>query len=257
MIQGLRSAIFKVNDLEEAKRWYTQLLGFGPYFDEPFYVGYNVGGFELGLDPDGEGVTVGNNVNVYWGVSDAAAKVEELRSAGIEIDSEPQDVGGGPGHEDDFRRSARVEVGNGECAVNPVEDVERRTKRVVCPARRHVEPVPREHDQIVAIVAGMISEEPVCPPFTEKTIVALAAVDGIVAVILTRCRCHVSAITVERVITLIAVNLVCACSAKEKVVAVAVLSRQATGAVVAMLLSFASVTCTMRFAGSCWPTMPV
>ena len=35
MIQGLRSAIFKVNDLEEAKRWYTQLLGFGPYFDEP------------------------------------------------------------------------------------------------------------------------------------------------------------------------------------------------------------------------------
>lgn len=95
MIQGLRTAIYKVSDLEEAKRWYTRVLGIEPYFDEPFYVGYNVGGYELGLDPDMEGVTPGNSVGVYWGVADIAAKMAELEAAGIDIHSRPQDVGGG------------------------------------------------------------------------------------------------------------------------------------------------------------------
>ena len=36
-----------------AKRWYTKVLGLTPYFDQPFYVGFNVGGYELGLLPDG------------------------------------------------------------------------------------------------------------------------------------------------------------------------------------------------------------
>ncbi|MDP3909203.1 MAG: hypothetical protein Q8Q14_02335 [Gemmatimonadales bacterium] len=30
-----------------------------PYFDEPFYVGFNVGGYELGLNPDIQGVPPG------------------------------------------------------------------------------------------------------------------------------------------------------------------------------------------------------
>ena len=29
-----------------------KFLGFPPYFDQPFYVGFNVGGYELGLSPD-------------------------------------------------------------------------------------------------------------------------------------------------------------------------------------------------------------
>ncbi len=35
----------------KAKQWYAELLGFPPYFDEPFYIGFNVKGFELGLQP--------------------------------------------------------------------------------------------------------------------------------------------------------------------------------------------------------------
>ena len=57
MLQGLRTAIYHVGDLEAAKRWYTDVLGVQPYFDEPFYVGFDVGGFELGLLPEEGGAS--------------------------------------------------------------------------------------------------------------------------------------------------------------------------------------------------------
>src|SRR5436853_7088766 len=56
MIQGLRTAIYPTPDLARGKEWYRQVLGRDPYFDEPFYVGFSAGGFELGLIPDGEPV---------------------------------------------------------------------------------------------------------------------------------------------------------------------------------------------------------
>ena len=49
MFLGLRTAIYHVADIGTAKSWYSSILGFGPYFDEPFYVGFNVSGYELGL----------------------------------------------------------------------------------------------------------------------------------------------------------------------------------------------------------------
>lgn len=55
MIQGLRTAIYFVEDIEKAKAWYTKILERPPYFDTAFYVGYNVEGFELGLHPAKEG----------------------------------------------------------------------------------------------------------------------------------------------------------------------------------------------------------
>lgn len=95
MIQGLRTAVYKVADLEKAKAWYSEMLGITPYFDEPFYVGYNIGGYELGLDPDLDGVSQGNSVGIYWGVDDAKARFAELKAKGAVVDSEPHDVGGG------------------------------------------------------------------------------------------------------------------------------------------------------------------
>ena len=41
---GLRTIIYPAPDLAEMKRWWTALLGQDPYFDQPFYVGYSVGG---------------------------------------------------------------------------------------------------------------------------------------------------------------------------------------------------------------------
>ena len=48
---GLRTTIYQVPDLAAAKAWYTKAFAKAPYFDEPFYVGFNIGGFELGLLP--------------------------------------------------------------------------------------------------------------------------------------------------------------------------------------------------------------
>jgi predicted enzyme related to lactoylglutathione lyase len=95
MIRGLRTVIYKVPDLDAAKAFYTRILGIEPYFAEPFYVGFQVGGFELGLDPDvGDAKTPGGVV-AYWGVSDAAEEYRRLVSLGAAPHMEVQDVGGG------------------------------------------------------------------------------------------------------------------------------------------------------------------
>ena len=49
---GLRTAIYKVDNLDEAKKWYTKAFETEPYFDEPFYVGFSIKGYELGLLPE-------------------------------------------------------------------------------------------------------------------------------------------------------------------------------------------------------------
>lgn len=95
MFQGLRTVIYHVDNLQQAKEWYSNALGIKPYFDEPFYVGFNVGGFELGLDPDMKGVSKGNNAVAYWGVSDAKAAYKRLQDLGAKKHSDPQEVGDG------------------------------------------------------------------------------------------------------------------------------------------------------------------
>ena len=58
-------------------------------------MGFNINGFELGLDPDATGVTPGNQSVAYWAVTDIAARVEQLLQAGATIIIHVQDVGGG------------------------------------------------------------------------------------------------------------------------------------------------------------------
>ncbi len=93
MFFGLRSAIYPVADLAAAKAWYTAVLGHVPYFDEPFYVGFDVGGFELGLLPDGSPATSG--AQPLWGVANAQETCDRLLALGAELLDAVQDVGGG------------------------------------------------------------------------------------------------------------------------------------------------------------------
>jgi predicted enzyme related to lactoylglutathione lyase len=95
VFQGLRTVIYAVADLDKAKEWYSQVLSRQPYFAEPFYVGFNVGGFELGLDPDTSSVKPGNNAVAYWGVPDAEAAYARLLGLGARENSPVRDVGGG------------------------------------------------------------------------------------------------------------------------------------------------------------------
>ena len=95
MLKGLRTVVYKVNDLDKAKQWYSDAFGIRPYFDEPFYVGFNVGGYELGLDPDMQGVKYGNGQSIYWGVEDCQKAFDQLITKGGTKVSAPKDVGGG------------------------------------------------------------------------------------------------------------------------------------------------------------------
>jgi predicted enzyme related to lactoylglutathione lyase len=93
MFLGLRTAIYPVNDLEKAKRWYAQALAIEPYFDQPFYVGFAVGGFELGLIPDGAASTHG--AQPLWGVASAETVLAHLLALGATALEPVTEVGDG------------------------------------------------------------------------------------------------------------------------------------------------------------------
>lgn len=93
MIKGLRTALYPAPDLAKAKAWYESVFQRKPYFDEPFYVGFEIGGFELGLVPD---APPGNSgPKALWGVDDIQQELQRLRAAGVTVAADIQDVGGG------------------------------------------------------------------------------------------------------------------------------------------------------------------
>jgi predicted enzyme related to lactoylglutathione lyase len=93
---GLRTVIYHVTDLDRAKQWYSATFGLAPYFDQPYYVGFNVGGFELGLDPDCSVQRPGaGGATAYWGVSNAADAVARFVGAGGTAHGAVRDVGDG------------------------------------------------------------------------------------------------------------------------------------------------------------------
>ena len=93
---GLRTTIYKVDNILKAKEWYNAVFAATPYFDEPFYVGYNIGGYELGLQPDKNSADLKTaNVLTYWGVDNVKATYDELLHSGATPFEEPMDVGDG------------------------------------------------------------------------------------------------------------------------------------------------------------------
>ena len=95
MFKKLRTVIYYVPDLQKAKEWYSKLTGLQPYFDEPFYVGFAFNGCELGLHPQDETVTIGNQTVSHWAVDGIENCVQKLIDNGATILHPVSDVGGG------------------------------------------------------------------------------------------------------------------------------------------------------------------
>ena len=93
MILGLATVVYQVRDLATAKEWYTNAFGVEPYFDEPYYVGFNIRGYELGLTPDGAGVGPGGSI-AYWRVPNIDRAVDDFLKAGATVVEPAQEVGG-------------------------------------------------------------------------------------------------------------------------------------------------------------------
>ena len=94
-ILGLRTCIYKVGDLQKAKAWYAKVFETEAYFDEPFYVGFNIGGYELGLLPE-ENPTIEKapSVLTYWGVEDIEKEYQKILDHGATEHEKPTNVGG-------------------------------------------------------------------------------------------------------------------------------------------------------------------
>ena len=96
MIHGLRLVMYHADDMQKAREWYTNVLGYGPYFDQPaHYIGFHVGGFELGLHPDASKATGAGGAYAYWGVKDCKAAYQHLLDLGAKPNTPVEDVGGG------------------------------------------------------------------------------------------------------------------------------------------------------------------
>lgn len=93
MILGLRSVIYPAPNLAAAKGWYSKVLDQAPYFDEPFYVGFSVGGFELGLVPDAQPGSTG--AQALWGVANIESAHARLLALGATALEPVTEVGGG------------------------------------------------------------------------------------------------------------------------------------------------------------------
>ena len=95
IVLGLRTTIYMVGDLKKAKTWYATAFQTQPYFDEPFYVGFNIGGYELGLLPEQNPTTKkADSVLSYWGVNDIEKEYKRFLNSGATEHEKPTNVGG-------------------------------------------------------------------------------------------------------------------------------------------------------------------
>ncbi|CAL2103380.1 Lactoylglutathione lyase [Tenacibaculum sp. 190130A14a] len=92
---GLRTTIYKVGNIAKATEWYTKAFEIQPYFNQPFYVGFNIGGYELGLQPEEQpNINKTESVITYWGVNDILKSYDRLIELGATAHEKPFNVGG-------------------------------------------------------------------------------------------------------------------------------------------------------------------
>src|ERR1700712_1837319 len=91
-LHGLRTVIYPVADLAAAKLWWSTLLAREPYFDQPFYVGFEVAGYELGLLPE---ASPADGALTYWGVESVPEAMEAAIAVGAVEHTAASDVGDG------------------------------------------------------------------------------------------------------------------------------------------------------------------
>ena len=94
MNEGIRTVIYPVKDIAQAKTLYSKLLDVEPSMDEAYYVGFRVGDQDIGLDPHGHNQGMTGPVG-YFHVSDIQQSLQSLLDAGAHVQQEVKDVGGG------------------------------------------------------------------------------------------------------------------------------------------------------------------
>ena len=94
MNQGIKTVIYPVGDISEAKTFFSRLLGVEPYMDEPYYVGFTIGDQDIGLDPNGHKQGLAGPLD-YYHVDDIKKSLQELLDAGAQAHQDIKNVGSG------------------------------------------------------------------------------------------------------------------------------------------------------------------
>lgn len=91
----LRSHIIQATDIKEVADWYEKVLEKKPYFEAECYIGFEAGGFELGVfQRKKDEISVWNNIEVYWGVEDINKEFQRLQDLWATPKESPVEVGG-------------------------------------------------------------------------------------------------------------------------------------------------------------------
>ena len=91
MNKGIKTVIYPVKDVTQAKTLFQKLLGVEPYADQPYYVGFKIGDQDIGLIPNGHSA----GMTAFYHVDDIKSNLQTLLDAGAEIIQDLKDVGGG------------------------------------------------------------------------------------------------------------------------------------------------------------------
>src|SRR6266508_3945028 len=89
MNQGIKTVVYPVTDLAQAKATFQTFLGVEPYADSPYYVGFKFGDLDIGLDPNGHKA----GMTAYYDVDDIKQSLQSLLDAGAQIEQEIKDIG--------------------------------------------------------------------------------------------------------------------------------------------------------------------
>jgi predicted enzyme related to lactoylglutathione lyase len=93
----IATLVQNVSDLESATTLWRTLLGTEPHTTTAYYVGFNVGGLEIGLAPAGAaaGAAAPGAPVPFAAVEDIEAALAALIAAGATAKQSPTEVGGG------------------------------------------------------------------------------------------------------------------------------------------------------------------
>jgi predicted enzyme related to lactoylglutathione lyase len=96
MNHGVRTVIYPVKDVDEAKKLFRNLLDVEPYADQPYYVGFKIGDQDIGLVPNGQGpMAKATGMTAFYHVDNIKQSLQSLLNDGARIQQDIKDVGGG------------------------------------------------------------------------------------------------------------------------------------------------------------------
>ena len=91
MNKGIKTIIYPVKDMTQAKTLFRKLLGVEPYSDQPYYVGFKIGDQDIGLVPNNPEA----GMTAFYHVDNIKNSLQILVDAGAETIQDIKNVGGG------------------------------------------------------------------------------------------------------------------------------------------------------------------